>query len=129
MYIYVYIYPLIVHSFDKESYTWEQAIARPRQRRARAEDKCTQLTSSTHNDLRPRLNAWEHLGLLAQLDAQELGFSAEVWNAVPSYVTPTTCATTSACSEEEEVFGGVDGGAGAVVGVGDGAGADVAMVG
>ena len=110
--MYICIYPL--SAFDKESYTWEQAIARPRQRRARAEDKCTQLTSSTHNDkctqltssthddLSPRLNAWEHLGLLAQLDAQELGFSAEVWNAVPSYVTAPTCATTSACSKEEE---------------------------
>ena len=93
---------LIVQSFHEESHSWDQAAARPRQRPGRAEGTRTQLTSCTQNDLSPRWSAWEQLDLLAQLGAQELGFCAEVWNAVPSYFTPSMWSTRSACSKEEE---------------------------
>eukprot|EP01043_Picozoa_sp_COSAG02_P014984 COSAG02_NODE_627_length_19327_cov_4.448382_6_plen_1194_part_01 len=59
--------------------------------------------TSAHDDLSPHLSEWEQLDLLAQLSAQQLGFSAEIWNAVPSYVVPRLSSSSVFSKNEEEV--------------------------
>eukprot|EP01043_Picozoa_sp_COSAG02_P050860 COSAG02_NODE_5280_length_4475_cov_2.513026_4_plen_1048_part_00 len=75
---------------------YDKALA-IRQRSANHADSATEI--ATHDDLGP----WEHLDLLAKVGAQELGFTGEVWNAVPPYATTSMSCTTKVLSTEEEV--------------------------
>lgn len=85
-----------------ELYDKALATARPTQRQTKLAHPAMDI--APHDELgRP----WEQLDLLAKIGAQELGFTGEVWNAVPQYITKSMSSSTSSMSvfsnEEEQV--------------------------
>lgn len=85
-----------------ELYDRALMIARPRQRVLRNKEKSVAGIAPAQRTASSQLRKWEQLDLQAQLVAEQLGFSAEVWNAVPSYYPPPTLLSSDAFSRSEQ---------------------------